>query len=306
MGYKQTIFAVSEPTTQKAVKDPAATQQPEPIKVTNTVYADPESNSSAGQKNDVAASADSNRTNKTGQAYPAENSTQNPDSTSKPGTPDYYSNPQNYTQNTPYNEDSGNGESNYVANNSLAYYDSLTQNQPHKNENDVTDTKDNPIGVPIVRTGPATEVGVNSVTLIGTVNGQGGATDAWFEFSTKNLISQSSSVLAAGPINKSVSRRITGLSSRTTYYYKICAQNNLGISCGSILSFSTQKGTVTTSSKGGSTKIITTTDTNNTTVVERNSLVSGSTWTIIIRSTIFLLVIFLAIFLAIRIFHSGH
>ncbi len=90
---------------------------------------------------------------------------------------------------------------------------------------------------PIVNTGSVTNIVSNSVTLNGTVNTQGLATTAWFEYGvTSGSYTNTSSTLSA---SWTVSIDINGLSSGTTYYYRLSAQNSAGTAYGSETSFTT-------------------------------------------------------------------
>ena len=65
-----------------------------------------------------------------------------------------------------------------------------------------------------------------------TVEGGGG--------STQNLTTTSGLAIVAGSTTYDVSARLTGLSSGTTYYYKLCARSVAGAGCGVVRTFTTQ------------------------------------------------------------------
>lgn len=65
-----------------------------------------------------------------------------------------------------------------------------------------------------------------------TVEGGGG--------STQNLTTTSGLAVVAGSTTYDVSARLTGLSSGTTYYYKLCARSVAGAGCGVVRTFTTQ------------------------------------------------------------------
>ena len=93
---------------------------------------------------------------------------------------------------------------------------------------------------PTVTTGSASNITTNSVTLNGTVNDNGVSTTAWFQYGTTSgsYSSTSSTQSASGP-NTTLSISISGLSSGTTYYYRIAAQNSAGTTYGNEMSFTT-------------------------------------------------------------------
>ena len=94
---------------------------------------------------------------------------------------------------------------------------------------------------PEVTTGAATNVTTTSATLNGTVNAKGLSTTAWFEYGTVKVLysSVSSTQSVAGSKDTSVQISISGLSSDTTYYYRIVAENSVGTTYGSEYSFKT-------------------------------------------------------------------
>ena len=94
---------------------------------------------------------------------------------------------------------------------------------------------------PKVITGSASSVTLNSATLNGTVNPNGEATTYYFEYGTDtNYGSTTSSVSAgSGTSAVSVNDSISGLSSDTTYHYRLVATNSEGTSYGDDKTFST-------------------------------------------------------------------
>ncbi|MDO8482460.1 MAG: hypothetical protein Q7S86_01415 [bacterium] len=99
---------------------------------------------------------------------------------------------------------------------------------------------------PSVTTGNASDIGVSSAILNGTVNANGADTTYWFEYSSDTLVS---SVLlsateqvsvGAGTGVVSVNADITNLKPRTTHYFSLHAQNSLGIVKGSQVTFKTK------------------------------------------------------------------
>lgn len=99
---------------------------------------------------------------------------------------------------------------------------------------------------PTASTKNATSIKSSTATLNATLNSNGLQTLYWFEFSTDSQLAssvQSSSETSAGSgVNLvSVSANATGLSTSTTYYFRIVTQNNLGTARGDILSFMTER-----------------------------------------------------------------
>ncbi len=92
---------------------------------------------------------------------------------------------------------------------------------------------------PTVTTGSTSNVTATSATLTGTVNANGLSTTAWFEYGTVQGTygNKSSTQTVTGSNDTTVSSTITGLTSETTYYYRIAAQNNSGTSYGSEMTF---------------------------------------------------------------------
>ena len=97
--------------------------------------------------------------------------------------------------------------------------------------------------LPTVHTDNATIVGQNVATLNGTVNPNGFATEAWFEYGTNpNLASFDNTAthsFAAGSITQPVTQGISGLTPGTTYYFRLVASNANGWTEGDIFSFTT-------------------------------------------------------------------
>jgi len=92
---------------------------------------------------------------------------------------------------------------------------------------------------PTVTTGSTSNVTATQATLTGTVNANGQSTTAWFEYGTVQGTygSKSSTQTVTGSNDTTVTSTITGLTSETTYYYRIAAQNNSGTSYGSEMTF---------------------------------------------------------------------
>lgn len=101
-------------------------------------------------------------------------------------------------------------------------------------------------GAPAATTGTATKIGTLTSTLRGTVNPNGVATTYWFEYSTdaqfsQTLLSNTAQVSAgAGTNAMSASANISSLTRTTTYYFRVVAQNTLGVTRGELATFKTK------------------------------------------------------------------
>ncbi len=87
-----------------------------------------------------------------------------------------------------------------------------------------------PCATPTVTTGSATNITSNSATLNGTVNPNGIATGAFFQYgtSTAYLNTTPSQIIGSGTSNVNVSANLTGLSPNATYNFRIVATNSCG------------------------------------------------------------------------------
>ncbi len=112
---------------------------------------------------------------------------------------------------------------------------------------------------PTVSTNSASLLTSTTAQLNGTANPGGSATTGWFRYATTSPGTcndafgtraplAGGSALGSGTSNTAFLQGITGLTAATTYYYCAIAQNGVGISFGSIVSFTTPTPpTVTTS-----------------------------------------------------------
>ena len=108
--------------------------------------------------------------------------------------------------------------------------------------------------LPSATTGPVTSVGPTSATISGTVNPNGAATTARFEYGTSTSYgsqTQSASV-GSGSNGVGVSATISGLKPGTTYHYRVIATNSSGTVNGAdgILTTSSAPDVVTGSASG--------------------------------------------------------
>ena len=99
---------------------------------------------------------------------------------------------------------------------------------------------------PTVSTLSATSVTGSSATVNGTVNANGADTTFWFEFSTDTLLGSgliktvSQDISSATAKITTVFSNISNLDSGTTYYFRVVAQNSLGIVRGDRGTFTTK------------------------------------------------------------------
>jgi len=96
---------------------------------------------------------------------------------------------------------------------------------------------------PTVTTGSATSSYYDNAIVTGTVNPNGQATTAWFEYGTDNTLADNTATAAvdqgSGNSAVSISVNLSGLNGSTTYYYVMVAQNATGTTRGTIRSFIT-------------------------------------------------------------------
>src|SRR4029077_20786651 len=96
--------------------------------------------------------------------------------------------------------------------------------------------------LPTVTTSAATGVTTSGATLNGTVNPNGLATNAWFEWGTSPTLaaftSTANQAVGSGTTAQMVSATLSGLTAGTTYYYRAASSNSAGTTKGAILSFS--------------------------------------------------------------------
>ncbi len=106
-------------------------------------------------------------------------------------------------------------------------------------------TTGSPASAPTVQTLGASDVGADNGALAGSVNPNGEATDAWFEWGTDSGLSICSSTptrsAGTGSAAVIVTAPLTSLTSGTRYYYRVAASNAAGASRGSIASFTTSQ-----------------------------------------------------------------
>ena len=94
---------------------------------------------------------------------------------------------------------------------------------------------------PSANTLSAFSISQNSATLAGSVNPNGLSTDIYFEYGTSYSLGNTTNnqQIGSGTNSVSVNEQVFGLSSYTTYYYRVVARNSAGTTYGAIYSFST-------------------------------------------------------------------
>ncbi|NDH13257.1 MAG: hypothetical protein EBY13_05130, partial [Actinobacteria bacterium] len=98
------------------------------------------------------------------------------------------------------------------------------------------------IALPTVQTDSATAVAANSAQLNGLVKAGADTSTVSFFWGTSNTLSSGETVTASqspviGNVNTQVSYNLSGLTTNTTYYFRVSATNSLGTSYGTIKSF---------------------------------------------------------------------
>ncbi len=98
-----------------------------------------------------------------------------------------------------------------------------------------------PTAPPSVTTGAAGEITTGAATLAGTVNPNGGFTNAFFEYGVTAALGEILPNLGAGngPVPTAISWNLSGLEPGTTYHFRLVASNSLGTTHGAIQTFST-------------------------------------------------------------------
>jgi hypothetical protein len=94
---------------------------------------------------------------------------------------------------------------------------------------------------PIVSTGGVSSIGEGSATIEGTVNPNGLASTAYFQYGTTSAYGMSTVAQPAGSTETiaAIDASITGLEPETTYHFRILAESSAGISYGADQAFTT-------------------------------------------------------------------
>ena len=92
---------------------------------------------------------------------------------------------------------------------------------------------------PSATTNSASNIGQNYATLNSSVNPNNSNTNIWFEYGTTQSLGNTIGNQSIGNGSSIIypTAYLSGLTSNTTYYYRVVAQNSYGTSYGSILSF---------------------------------------------------------------------
>ncbi|MEI6607091.1 MAG: leucine-rich repeat protein, partial [Verrucomicrobiota bacterium] len=96
--------------------------------------------------------------------------------------------------------------------------------------------------IPVVTTGPTFGIGSSAATLLGTVNPNGAASTAWFEYGSSLSYGGTAPVTlspANGSLVQDIGADISGLQEGTTYHYRLAASNSNGTSYGDSMTFLT-------------------------------------------------------------------
>ncbi|MEK7296737.1 MAG: hypothetical protein AAB069_02435, partial [Planctomycetota bacterium] len=97
--------------------------------------------------------------------------------------------------------------------------------------------------IPMVITEPATNITKTSARLNATVNANRLQTQAWFEWGTVSggpYLNTSPKRAFSGEKDRKGGYKVQGLTKATTYYYRVVAENEDGISYGDEESFETK------------------------------------------------------------------
>ncbi len=97
---------------------------------------------------------------------------------------------------------------------------------------------------PTVATNQATNITQSSADLNGSVNPNNSNTTVWFEYGTTMSLGSTigNQSIGSGNSNINIFNTLSGLQSNTIYYFRAVAQNSVGTTQGSILSFTTSGG----------------------------------------------------------------
>ena len=120
----------------------------------------------------------------------------------------------------------------------------------------LTGSKVSAIKKPTVTTGSAIAVTSSTATLNGTVNPNGAGTTYYFQYGTTTGYGSTTSSTSAGSgtSNVSASASLTGLSSNTTYHFRLVGTNSAGTNYGSDQTFATS-GSAPTVTTGSATSV---------------------------------------------------
>jgi hypothetical protein len=95
-------------------------------------------------------------------------------------------------------------------------------------------------GPPVVTTSPATNVASSSATLNGSLDPHGLITNVYFQYGTTTSYGQATPMQSqTGNTYRNITANISGLTTHTTYHFRIVATNNGGTRYGSDRTFTT-------------------------------------------------------------------
>ena len=107
-----------------------------------------------------------------------------------------------------------------------------------------------PVSPPTVTTTSATKVSTNSAWLNGTINPNGTATYAWFQWGTNteygSILPSTPWSVGDGTVASNLSECLASLSPNTTYHYQMVAYNSNGTNYGGDILFTTSTGSTST------------------------------------------------------------
>ena len=91
-----------------------------------------------------------------------------------------------------------------------------------------------PLTAPVATTSAASNITADGATLNGTVNPNGSTTGYYFEWGTDTTYGNTTALteIASGVTNVSVTATLTGLTTGTTYYFRLVAYNAGGLTLG--------------------------------------------------------------------------
>jgi hypothetical protein len=150
---------------------------------------------------------------------------------------------------------------------------------------------------PFMVTLPAIHVTNDSATLVGEVTTRGMYTTTWFEWSAADLVRHSTDEIYNSAISGGYTQLITGLEPGTTYYFRACGGNRAGDACGNSRVFKT--GSIRNITVGNSTVPISQPSSTGTVLSSMNA-------SAIAKGLAFLAIILIAVYVALKIFNSGH
>lgn len=97
----------------------------------------------------------------------------------------------------------------------------------------------NVVAAPAVVTDPATDITDKTAVFNGTVNSVATATDTYFEYGTVTPALNLGQIQAKVSLVGTFLKNVTGLTPKTSYFYKACAKINNIANCGEVITFTT-------------------------------------------------------------------